>query len=194
MIFGTLIAVGQLILLLMTAAGWGLLVERICRLRLSASKADHLVVMIAGWSAGLLLLQNLVYLDATLNWTSWIGIVAASVGWVQSFETSQRHRWRTRVRSMLVPVILMILVALLQGSALWKHGAMNYYGSAHHDQANYVMLAQFLVDKPFSTTLEQVGLEPWMVKAIDIKDMRLSQSIALGFAGVTSFTDAQVAY
>lgn len=191
---GLTVAVVQFVWLFLTAAGWAMLVERFCSGRLLTTKGDYVMCLIAGWSLALLLLQNLVYLDLQLNWTSWLAALGATGGWVQSFGKRQRKKWTPRLKGVAIPTLIMFAVALFQGAALWKHGAFNYYGSAHNDQVNYVMLSQFLVESPFSTSLDQVDLNPWLVKGIDTKDMRICQSIALGYLGVTSFTDAQVAY
>ncbi len=85
-------------------------------------------------------------------------------------------------------------VFCFQGWVVAHEGPTNFYGYAHHDHVNYVQLAEFLVEKPFSTKLADVGLHPWLVKAIDTKEIRITQCVVTGYTAVATLTDAKAVY
>ncbi|MBI3885500.1 MAG: hypothetical protein HY302_07200 [Opitutae bacterium] len=194
------IAIGfQLGVLLFTSAGWGYLIYRSGRKAnfFPPPAGDILICATAGLCLCFIVLQNLVYAGIKLEWSSWLGLSAAAAGLA--------FWWRDRSGSTVAPCARTtqacwlwlssgLLVFCFQGAALIYHGPAHYYGNAHQDQVNYVQLAQFLVERPFSTSLADVGLHPWLVKAIDLKEMRIGQSVANGYVGVASLTDAQMAY
>lgn len=191
---GTLLSLGQILILAFTAIGWGLWVESLAGGKLRPRLADHALCAMAGWAACTLLLQNLVYLGLRVAWSAWLGLVIALAGWIVLLWRQPRENRRAWLGGLAGPGAVALAVILFQGAGLWTHGAHNYYGAAHNDQVNYVQLAQFLVEKPFDSNLSDVGLEPWMIKAIDIKDMRIGQSVANAYLAVISGSDAKVAY
>ena len=81
-----------------------------------------------------------------------------------------------------------------QGASLRGIGAERYVGRGTIDQVNYVLTAQFLVEQPYSTGFREIGLRPWLYKAVDAKEQRLTQCIALGAGAVVGRSDAQRAW
>ena len=81
-----------------------------------------------------------------------------------------------------------------QASGVLYWGRGDYYGYARQDQLTYVEIAQFLIEKPFATDYKDVGLHPWMVKAIDMKRWRIGQSVADAYVAVLTGTDSEGAY
>ena len=67
-------------------------------------------------------------------------------------------------------------------------------GQAQLDHVNYVTLAQFLVDEPYSTRLSGIGLRPWLWRAVELKEDRITECMAVGVASVCSGLDAQRAW
>lgn len=153
-----------------------------------------MLCVLAGWAACPLLLGNLVYLGVKIAWSAWLGLAVAVFGWIvfiRRLKVPERRSWLT---GLAAPCAVALLVILFQGAGLWSNGAQNYYGTAHQDQANYVQLAEFLIEKPFNSSLTDVGLEPWQIKAIDVKEMRAGQSVANAYLAVISGCDAKSAY
>lgn len=183
----------QLAVLLFSSAGWGCWVYRLARPATGRPvPGDLLLCGIAGLCLCSVVLQNLVYAGLRLEWSSWLGLAVALGGCV--------HGWKTRAKPVATPALLWtwlsagLVVFCFQSAALVYRGPSNYYGNAHQDQINYVQLGQFLIEKPFHTALSDVTLDPWIVKAVDVKDMRITQSVVNGYVAVTTLSDAKVTY
>lgn len=192
--FGTLLAASHILILIATAIGWGAWIRYLVGGQLRFGLADHFLCTFAGWAACTLFLQNLVYCGVRIAWSAWLAVGISVAGCVRIFWLARQTEGSQRQRYILAPVITFTVIVLFQGLGLWKHGAGNYYGRGHQDHANYVQLAQFLIDKPFDTRIEDVELEPWMIKAIDTKNTRLAQSVANSYLAVVSQSDAKSAY
>jgi hypothetical protein len=189
----------QLLLLCLTTWGWGFWLCKLShagRLR-GWNSFGWFFFGLGGYVAQILFLQALIYCNLRLQWTAWVGLAIALAGVLVSVLTRQKAESlasRQRRREMQVAGALFALVFCWQGAPLFHSKPSNYYGNAHTDQVNYVLLAQFLIEKPFSTSLDEVGLQPWLVKPIRAKEFRLGQSVANGFLGVVSLTDAKRSY
>jgi hypothetical protein len=75
-----------------------------------------------------------------------------------------------------------------------QQGVDSYYGKAHPDQLNYVFLAEFLKEKPYSTDIRDIGHQPWLVMPVRLKDERIGQSIITAEVSVLSQTNAKSSY
>jgi hypothetical protein len=87
-----------------------------------------------------------------------------------------------------------LAVFVVQGLGLFAVGADRYVGRAWGDEFNYTAMAQFLVDKPFSTdNLAANAHQPWLVDMIslDLKSSRIGQFVLQGFFAVSSGGDAK---
>ena len=189
----------QLAILLLTAWGWGFWLWKFSRADRAPGWKTYgwFFFGLAGLVTCILFLHALIYLNLPLKLTSWVGLLIALAGvggsllaWRPRPGVSHRYHQRESIAATL----LFATVFAFQGAPLFSAGPENYYGSAHTDQVNYVLLAEFLVDEPFKTPLSDVGLHPWMAKAIHLKIFRLGQSVANGYLGVTSLADAKRAY
>jgi hypothetical protein len=70
-------------------------------------------------------------------------------------------------------------------------GVRAYAGRAFPDQFNYTSLAQFILERPFRTGLEDVCNCPCFAPAVLLKTDRIGQSVLHAFFAATSFQDAQ---
>jgi hypothetical protein len=184
-------------ILVFTAAGWGYWVWLGCRVYQRPGRYGWLWSGLTGFAANALFLQAMVYADLPLGYSAWYGLIVASGGigalgwrWVKA---EWRPSFRTR-RELLMMMALGIATVALQGWALWRVGAGDYYGRGKYDLATYVQTAQFLSDEPYSLEPENIGLQPWLVRGLTMKQSRLTQSVVHGYLAVISRTDSQRAY
>jgi hypothetical protein len=87
-------------------------------------------------------------------------------------------------------ILLALAVYLGQGVGVVAQGVEQYRGNLFSDQYPYVVLAQFLMDEPFSTEWDDVGERPWVVLPVALKVDRIGQSIVHGTFAVTAGRDA----
>lgn len=90
--------------------------------------------------------------------------------------------------------IVAVLVYLVQSIGLALVGARYYVGYGWPDQLNYTMIAQFLVDKPFSITPADVGNQAYLANVFLFKNDRIGQSVLHGFFVASSFQDAKTLF
>jgi hypothetical protein len=158
--------------------------------------------------------QNLFYLGVPVRISAWLLLAAAVVqAWWhrRNLVAWIRILWANADLRTAVAVIL--LTVAFHGVVPTRQGLEWYYGKGHFDQINYVLLAEFLKDQPYSTSEQDVGLRPWLVgpvgfhanperigvsageqEAIGLKKMRIGQSIVTAEIGVWSGTDAKGGY
>jgi hypothetical protein len=187
----------QLTILIFTAWGWGFWLWKILKLDNRCLRWGWFFCGLAGFALCMLFLQNLVYLDFRINITGWIALAVALSGVVFSCKSWRRRNAPVRRRDRADQIwgaLVFIIVFGCQAAALFHSGPANYYGKAQHDQVNYVLTAQFLVEKPFSTSLADAKEVPWLVIGVNWKHGRLGQSVANAYLGVVSLTDAKRSY
>lgn len=143
-----------------------------------------------GLAALILILQNLVYLNATIRVsTPWIWIAGIAL-WVIS-----ARRLRSILTSSPRPLLLAACaVYLVQGLGLFVIGVQYYVGRALIDQFNYTATAQHFVDYPFSLTYGGLSDQPYLITAINLKFDRIGVSIFQGFLAANTFTDAKTVF
>ena len=194
---GRALLLWQFFCLLVTAAGWGVWVWVLAGRPAPFRRTAWLWCGLGGFCAHALILQSLVYLDvpiARAAWPAfgiaWAGLaVAAWLGW-RGRGVGLRSGWS---EARLLAGVFLVVVAVQSIGLFWV-GPADYYGKGRYDQANYVVTAQFLVERPFSTTGRDIGLHPWLAKVIETKEQRITQSVAHGALAVVSGTDGQQAY
>jgi len=182
----------QLALAIVTAAGWGFWIRQLAPGSQPRTSSDFLLFGMSGYCASCLFLQDLVYFDVRLQWSSWLVLAIALLGWCgigRKLIAARRAAW-----PFWPWLAIGLPVFVFQASGLIANGPADYYGNAHQDQVNAVQISQFLVEKPFSTRLEDVGLHPWLVKPIDLKSARIGQNVANGYLAVVALTDSASAY
>jgi hypothetical protein len=118
-----------------------------------------------------LIAQNLVYLGVPVRISAWLLLAAAFVqgwlcrlkfvAWIQTFHSSPDIR-------MLTVVILLTIT--FHGIVPIRQGLGWYYGKGYSDQLNYVLLAEFLKEVPYSTSLQGIGLRPWLLGTVGFQD------------------------
>ena len=151
---------------------------------------------LAGVGVPAFLLQTLVYAGLPLRLTAWPVFTIALVGTLaclpalwRIFRTSQGLR-----SDAGLGVVIFLITLSVQTAGLLSLGPSRYHGAGHYDQATYVVTAEFLVSEPFATTRENVGYQPWMLRALEMKPGRITETVALGTVAVLTRTDCQQAY
>jgi hypothetical protein len=150
---------------------------------------------LAGFCAHTLVLQSLVYLGLPLNVTAWPALSMAAGGVVFGlWECRKRPSLRTPVGEVKFIVLVFVAGFFGQAPGLLVLGPERYFGSGSYDHANYVVTAEFFRGLPFSTTAEEVAYRPWLVRALEAKEQRVTQSVALGALAEIDGTSAQASY
>lgn len=137
-------------------------------------------------------LLNLVYLDVPVRRSApwlWLVVLALYAFWL--FRRGLVASLRAAPSRLL---LASLLAYLAQAGGLIYQGADEYLGRARGDQFNYNSLAQFLADRPHSTSLGDEPRQPWTYPALVFKDDRLGQSVAQAFLLVSTGQDAAAVY
>jgi len=151
--------------------------------------ADWLWVPFLGLTAIICPLQSLcVFADLPLArtvppfWTVTGAVWAVMMCYRSGRQSFRALPWRV--------VALTLTVYLGQGIGVMARGVEYYRGDLQSDQYPYVVLAQFLIDEPFSTDWSDLGDRAWLVLPLGLKPDRLGQSITHGLIAVTTGHDA----
>jgi hypothetical protein len=159
--------------------------------------------------------QNLVYLGVPVRISAWLILGAALVqvwlcrhkfvAWIRTFYAN------AEIRTLAVVILLTIT---FHGIVPVRQGLEWYYGKGHFDQINYVLLAEFLKEEPYSTSEQNIDLRPWLIRAVGfqasaeqigmssgpglemvgLKEQRIGQSIITAEISVWSGTDGKGGY
>ena len=144
-----------------------------------------------GISFTIIVLQSCVYLDIPLSLSAFPFLILVIVGIILIY-LKKRPFEIPKPPRILIALVVIVLVA--NGVGYFIVGPTSYLGYGWIDQYNYVATSQFLMDKPFNTSLDQVENIPYLVEAIIKKDDRIGQCILQGFVAVITFTNAKTAY
>ena len=128
--------------------------------------------MMGGLFLVVLVPQNLVYLGVPVRIYAWLLLAAALVQAWWLFRHNLIVRPRTlysngEIRTLAVVILLTIT---FHGVVPIRQGLECYYGKGHFDQINYVLLAEFLKEEPYSTSAQEIGLRPWLVGPVGVHD------------------------
>jgi hypothetical protein len=159
--------------------------------------------------------QNLVYLGVPVRISAWLILGAALLqAWLC------RHKlvaWRRALYSdpdIRTLTVVILVTITFHGIVPIRQGLEGYYGKGYPDQLNYVELAEFLKEKPYSTGQQDIGLRPWLLRIVGFQDTarqlgkntepgseligskkeRIGQSIIMAEISVWSGTDAKGGY
>jgi hypothetical protein len=152
--------------------------------------------LLGGLFLVVLIPQNLFYLGVPVRISAWLllGLALCQVWlcrqkfvvWVQALSSN------AEIRTLSVIILLTIT---FHGIVPIQQGLGWYYGKGHADQRNYVLLAEFLKEEPYSTSAHDIGLRPWLLSTVlDFKRLRIGQSIITAEISVWSGTDAEAGY
>ena len=204
----------QLFALLVCCSGVGLALRFFIPKEFSVAN-KVLFSVIGGLYLVVLIPQNLVYLGVSVRVSAWIILAAALVVvWLC------RRRFVAGIRVFYLDADILTMAAVIFLTITFhsivpiQQGLEWYYGKGHFDQINYVLLAEFLKEKPYSTSAQDIGLRPWLVgpvgfqasaeqlgmnsgpgiEMIGLKKERLGQSIITAEMSVWSGTDGKGGY
>lgn len=155
------------------------------------SKFFWLLMPFLGISIIILMLQNLVYFDIPLIFSSIPFFLIMCIGSFTLFFITKRPLFP---KFSKIIIIFTLIVIIINGFGYFIVGPSNYTGYGWIDQFNYVATSQFLIDKPISMNFDQVNNTPYLVEAIIKKNDRIGQSILHGFLAVLTFSNAKTVY
>ena len=142
-----------------------------------------------------LLPQNLVYLGVPVRISPWLMLGLAVF---QFFgKRSEWPKWAEilRTNSDIQTLIFVVIASVTFHSAVpIQQGLGSYYGKAHPDQINYVLLAEFLKEEPYSMDMRDIGYKPWLLRPVRLKEERIGQSIVTAEISELSLTNAKTGY
>jgi hypothetical protein len=168
-----------------------------------------------GLFLAVLIPQNLVYLGVPVRISAWLLLAAALLQvWLCRHKLVAWIRTCCSNADLRTLTALILLIITFHGIVPIRQGLEWYYGKGYDDQLNYVLLAEFLKEEPYSTSAQEIGLRPWLVRpvgfqasgeqfgmivgskveAIGLKKERLSQSIITAEISVWSGTDGRGGY
>jgi hypothetical protein len=193
--FSTVTLFWQLLVLFVCCSGVGLTLRFLLPSELSLLN-KVIFSLLGGLFLVVLIPQNLFYLGVPVRISAWLVLCVALwqvwlhrqrfVAWVQAFLANGE------IRTLLVVILLTIT---FHGVVPIQQGLGWYYGKGHADQRNYVLLAEFLKEEPYSTSLHDIGLRPWLLNTVlDFKEQRIGQSIITAEISVWSGTSAKAGY
>lgn len=136
--------------------------------------------------------QNLIYLDIPLSVSAPFLWALGMLGWSWLLFRGRIGEVRHKVPRALLTTAL--LVYGLQGLGLWVASARYYVGRGWFDQFNYTAMSQFLVDYPFSTQVDEITGQPYLIKAVTLKGDRIGASIVQGFLATSVSADAKTLF
>jgi hypothetical protein len=148
-----------------------------------------------GLASTVLITQNLVYMDLPLKesavWVWCLGIILWAIWLFAVLRSNFRPiRFSINKHAFLIGIIL-FSVYVIQGFGIFGSSAKYYVGRAWYDQYNYVAIAQFLADYPFSTSSIDLMDQPYAHRAITFKDDRIGQSVYHAFVLTSAHADAK---
>jgi hypothetical protein len=204
----------QIFVLFVCCAGVGL-VLRSCIPKEFTLLNKVLFSLMGGLFLVVLVAQNLVYVGVPVRISAWLLLAAAlSQVW---FSRQKFFAWirpfcsNGDIRTLAVVILLTLT---FHGIAPIRQGLEWYYGKGYDDQINYVLLAEFLKEEPYTTSEQDIGLRPWLVRPVGFRDTaeqlglspgpglemmglkkeRIGQSIITAEISAWSGTDAKAGY
>jgi hypothetical protein len=204
----------QLLALFACCSGVGLTFRFLIPKEFSLLQKVHFSV-VGGLFVTVFIPQNLVYLGIPIRISAWVILSAALVeAWLfRSRLVAWRRAFCSNPDIRALTVVILLTIAF-HGIVPIHQGLEWYYGKGHSDQINYVLLAEFLKEEPYSTSQQTMGLRPWLVGPVGFqasaeqigvnsgpgvemmgaKKQRIGQSIITAEMSVWSGTDAKGGY
>ena len=148
-----------------------------------------------GLASTVLITQNLVYIDLPVKesavWVWCLGIILWVV-WLFVILRSNfpPPRFSISRHSFLIGITL-FSIYVIQGFGIFGSSARYYVGRAWYDQYNYVVIAQFLTDYPFSTSSINLMDQPYAQRGAALKYDRIGQSVYHAFVLTSASSDAK---
>jgi hypothetical protein len=171
--------------------------------------------LIGGLFLVVLFPQNLVYLGVPVRISAWVILAAALVQvWLSRRNLVARLRTCYSNADIRTLAVVALVTITFHGIVPIQQGLEWYYGKGYSDQLNYALLAEFLKQDSYSTSWQDIGLRPWLVRTvgfqasaeqlgmhsgpgvelIGLKKQRIGQSIITAEISVWSGTDGQGGY
>jgi hypothetical protein len=168
---------------------------------------------LGGFFLVVLIPQSLVYLGLPIRISAWLllGAALVQVWWCRRKIVAWKRAFYANGEIRTLAVIILLTITF-HGLVPIRQGLEWYYGKGHFDQINYVLLAEFLKEEPYSTSENEIGLRPWLVAPVGfhdpkgplspgaglrmtgLKKERIGQSILTAEISVWSGTDAKGGY
>lgn len=158
------------------------------RLRISGTSEQlWAATPLVGAGTIILVCQNLLYLDVRIPYSAiliWVSVALVAIASVA----------RNRFSISSIPWSLIatgVAIYIIHASGLLGLGVSNYYGYGWADMFNYVSMAQFFIDFPFSAT---ANTQEYVYVANHYKSDRIGQSVLHAFIASSAGVDAQQAF
>jgi hypothetical protein len=166
MIFSILTLIWQILALFACCLGMGLYLRFLIPKELSFLN-KILFSLMGGLFLVVLVHQNLFYVGLPVRISAWLVAAATLVqGWFCRRKLIAWTRTYCSSPDTRALAVVMLLTIAFHGFVPTKQGLEWYYGKGHDDHFNYVLLAEFLKEEPYNTTEQEVGLRPWMSRAV----------------------------
>jgi len=152
-------------------------------------KDSFLLYPFVGLSLIIILLQNLVYLNIPIKYSSFLLLLFIVSGLIY---TSVKQKIKL-TEKWLVIIVFISFSLFINGIGYFKETAKHYIGYGWIDGYNYTTTAEFLKEYPFKTNYSSID-KPYIVSAIAKKNDRIGQSVYQAFLSSIIFLPANFAY
>jgi hypothetical protein len=137
----------------------------------SAPLQKALFSLVGGLFLVVLIPQNLVYLGVPVRISACFVLGAALLqAWICRHKLDAWRRTFSASGEVRTLATVILLTITFHGVVPIRQELEWYYGKGHFDQINYVLLAEFLKEEPYSTSQQDVGLRPWLVRNVGFQD------------------------
>jgi hypothetical protein len=170
----------------------GLPLLRLLRRGRPQSERAWLETPFVGLAAIIVVLQNLVYLEIPLRQSvPWFWLAVGALWLAVRPWRDLKQSWRYCPAGVFAASAGVYLV---QGVGVLLLGAPHYLGNHMADQFDYIVTAEYLADCPFSTSRQEIGPRPHLLRALLYKDDRIGQAVLQGFLAVSTGQPAETVY
>jgi hypothetical protein len=185
----------QLFVLFACFSGLGLVFRHLLPKELSFLNKG-LFCLMAGLFIGTLVTQTFIYLGMPVRISAWILLgTAFSQVWLSRRRLIAWKRALCSNAEIWTLAVLTSVTIIFHGIVPIRQGLEWYSGKGYPDYYNYISLAEFLKEEPYSTNEKAIDLRPWLIKPVTVlKGVRLGQSIITAQIGVWSGTNAKGGY
>jgi hypothetical protein len=163
--------------------------------RESSPLSKLLFTFTGGFFLIVLLPQNLVYVGVPVRISAWLMLGLAVFQFFR--KRGELPKWAGILRTnpdMQTLIFVVIASVTFHSVVPIRQGLDSYYGKAHPDQLNYVLLAEFLKEEPYSTDMQDIGYKPWLLRPVRLKEERIGQSIVTAEISELALTNTKTGY